>query len=57
MFVEIKQYKSKGFNKSQVSRYLSINYKTVNKYWDMSIEEHAQPQQSHETFFMIYDIL
>ena len=42
MFAEIKQYKLKGFNKSQVSRFLNINYKTVDKYWDMSYEEYAE---------------
>lgn len=42
MFAEIKQYKLKGFNKSQVSRFLKINYKTVDKYWNMSYEEYAE---------------
>lgn len=42
MFAEIKQYKSKGFKKSQVSKYLDIDYKTVSKYWDMTLEEYAK---------------
>lgn len=42
MFAEIKQYKSKGFKKSQVSRCLRINYKTVGKYWNMTLEDYAK---------------
>lgn len=41
MFAEIKQLKEKGFNKSQISRYLDMDYKTVNKYWNMSLEEYS----------------
>ena len=32
MFSEIKQYKTLGFNKSQVERALNINYKTVQNF-------------------------
>jgi transposase len=42
MFSEIKQYKTLGFNKSQVERTLNINYKTVQKYWDMTPNEYAK---------------
>jgi transposase len=42
LFGEVKQYKAMGLNKSQVQRALSINYKTVDKYWDMSPDEYAQ---------------
>lgn len=42
MFSEIKQYKALGFNKSQVERALNINYKTVQKYWDMDPGEYAK---------------
>lgn len=42
MFAEIKKYKSMGLNKSQVERKLQINYKTVNKYWNMNPEEFAE---------------
>jgi hypothetical protein len=31
-----------GPNKSQVQRLLNINYKTVDKYWDMTLDEYAQ---------------
>ena len=42
MFGEIKQYKALGFNKSQVERTLNINYKTVEKYWNMTPAEYAK---------------
>lgn len=42
LFGEIKQHKSMGLNKSQVQRLLNINYKTVDKYWDMTPDEYAQ---------------
>lgn len=42
LFGEVKQYKAIGLNKSQVQRTLNINYKTVDKYWDMSPDEYAQ---------------
>jgi transposase len=42
MFSEIKKYKTLGFNKSQVERALNINYKTVQKYWDMTPDRYAQ---------------
>lgn len=35
MFVEINTYKSLGLNKLQVAKKLTIDYKTVSKYWDM----------------------
>ena len=31
-----------GPNKSQVQRLLNINYKTFDKYWDMTLDEYAQ---------------
>jgi len=42
LFGEVKQHKAMGLNKSQVQRALNINYKTVDKYWDMSHDEYAQ---------------
>ncbi len=49
MFAKIKEHKSKGFKKSQVSRMLSVDYKTVTKYWDMSPEEFARLRQESES--------
>jgi transposase len=46
MYSKTQQLKSEGLNKSQVSRELQINYKTVCKYWDMTLEEYIQHQQS-----------
>ena len=37
---KIKEQKLKGFNKSQVSRNLELDYKTVTKYWNMTNEEY-----------------
>ncbi|MCB2358681.1 integrase [Clostridium estertheticum] len=42
MFSEIKKYKTLGFNKSQVGRAININYKTVQKYWDMTPDRYAK---------------
>ena len=42
LFIEIKQYKKMVLNKSQIQRTLNINYKTVDKYWDMSPDEYAK---------------
>lgn len=39
-FAKIKEQKLKGFNKSQVSRNLKLDYKTVTKYWNMTNEEY-----------------
>ncbi len=39
-FAKIKEDKSKGFKKSQVSRNLGLDYKTINKYWNMTNEEY-----------------
>lgn len=34
--------KEKGFNKSQISRHLSIDFETVSKYWNMTLDEYAK---------------
>lgn len=36
----IQQLKAKGFKKATVARQLDINRRTVNKYWDMSVDEY-----------------
>ncbi len=41
MYGEIHQLKSMGFKKSQVARQISINVKTVKKYWDLDPGEFA----------------
>lgn len=50
MYNNIQQLKEQKFNKSQVSRQLNINIKTVIKYWDMPPEEFAQNQQDSLRF-------
>jgi len=45
MFAEIKRYKSMGLKKTQVSRKLDIDYKTVLKYWEMTPDEFAKLKQ------------
>jgi transposase len=42
LFGQIRQYKGLGLNKSQVQRILNVNYKTVDKYWDMTPDEYAK---------------
>lgn len=39
-FAKIKEHKSKGFNKSQTSRNLALDYKTIDKYWNMTNEKY-----------------
>lgn len=39
-FAKIKEHKLKGFKKSQTSRNLDLDYKTVDKYWNMTNEEY-----------------
>lgn len=41
-FAKIAEERLKGFNKSQVSRHLELDYKTVSKYWDMKNEEYIK---------------
>lgn len=40
MFSKIHALKSKGFNKSHVAKELSINFRTVDKHWDMTPKEY-----------------
>lgn len=42
VFAEIKKLKKMGLKKSQVSRSLNIDYKTVTKYWGMTHDEYAK---------------
>ncbi len=41
IYGKIKEHKRDGLNRNQVKRRLSIDYKTVDKYWDMSPDEYA----------------
>ncbi|TCS91406.1 hypothetical protein EDD65_102341, partial [Keratinibaculum paraultunense] len=42
MFNEIKNMKELGLKKSQISRYLDLDYGTVSKYWNMQVKEFAE---------------
>ncbi len=42
LFGEIKEMKKRGFNKSQTSRNLSIDFETVSNYWNMTPDEYAK---------------
>lgn len=42
MFGEIKEMRERGFNKSQTSRNLSIDFETVSNYWNMTPDAYAK---------------
>lgn len=46
MFKKIQDLKEQGFKKSQVTRKLDIDYKTVLKYWDMSFNDYAMLREN-----------
>lgn len=41
MYGKVQEKKRKGLNKSQASRDLGVDYKTILKYWDMTPDEYA----------------
>ena len=49
MYGKIQEMKRTGLNKSQTSRHLGIDYKTVLKYWDMSPDEYSATRKVAET--------
>ena len=49
MYGKIQEQKRKGLNKSQVSRNLEIDYKTVLKYWDMTADDYAKTKEFAES--------
>lgn len=44
VFSAIHQLKEKGFRRSSVAKQLGINRRTVERYWDMSVEEYERQQ-------------
>ena len=40
VYSEIQQLKSQGFKRATVANFLSINRRTVDRYWDMAIDEY-----------------
>lgn len=49
MYGKIQEKKRNGLNKSQTSRQLSIDYKTVLKYWDMTPDDYSATKQAANT--------
>ncbi|MFW6262530.1 MAG: IS21 family transposase, partial [Thermotogota bacterium] len=49
MYSKIHQLKADGLKKSQVSRKLGLNYKTISKYWTMSPSEYQAYQEKTNT--------
>ncbi len=42
MYFAIQEHKKLGLNKSQVARYLDLSRNTVDKYWNMGVDEYKQ---------------
>ena len=40
VYSQIQQLKEQGFRKDAVARNLGINWRTVNRYWDMTVDEY-----------------
>ena len=40
VYSQIQQLKEQGFRKDAVARNLGINWRTANRYWDMTVEEY-----------------
>lgn len=57
MYSRIQQEKEQGFSKEAVARHLSLSWRTVNRYWDMTVEtyntlqkkNHQRVLDKHET--------
>ncbi len=49
MYGKIQEKKRDGLNKSQTSRHLGIDYKTVLKYWDMTPDDYATTKECAES--------
>ncbi|WP_174876283.1 integrase [Syntrophomonas palmitatica] len=48
MYQELQQLKEMGLNKSQVQRKLSINWKTVDRYWEVMPDEFAEIRRNNK---------
>lgn len=42
VYSSIQQLKERGFKKATVAKQLGINRRTVNRYWDMTVEEYEE---------------
>ena len=50
VYNSIQQLKEQGFKKATVARKLEINRRTVDRYWDMSVDEY---QEMHYLISMV----
>jgi hypothetical protein len=48
MYQDLQQLKEMGLNKSQVQRQLGIDWKTVDRYWEVTPEEFAEIRRSNK---------
>jgi len=48
MYQELQQLKEMGLNKSQVQRKLSIDWKTVDRYWEVTPDEFAEIRRNNK---------
>jgi len=48
MYQDLQQLKEMGFNKSQVQRKLGIDWKTVNRYWEVTPDEFAEIRRNNK---------
>lgn len=48
MYQDLQQLKEMGLNKSQVQRQLGIDWKTVNRYWEMTPDEFAEIRRNNK---------
>lgn len=42
VYSQIQQLKEKGFKKAAVAKELGINRRTVNRYWDMTVDDYEK---------------
>lgn len=48
MYSSIQEQKALGYTKESVARHLGLAWRTVDKYWDMSISEYQKLQANHK---------
>lgn len=48
-YVQIQDYKKKNFSKNMTAKYLNIDYKTVDKYWNMDHNEFAESEKKSKS--------
>jgi len=46
VYKEIKQLKEKGFRRNSVARQLGVNWRTVDRYWEMGVDEYEHEQRA-----------